>query len=121
MRRRLGPPTAVAAESTPVCTPLGLSRPSSSCLACDRTVGLGPKVYAASVPNHEKFYLHYLTRDCARIQNLTDGKCTSIDETALPRGAKFASVVRDYLAPGTKRGPDPTKLLKPRIIKLQQP
>ncbi len=79
------------------------------------------RAYTRSVRNHNKYYVHYLTRNCARIRNLTDGECTSIDRTALPRGVKFASVVRDYLAPGTRRGPDPTKLLKPRIIELRQP
>ena len=79
------------------------------------------RAYSRSVRNHSKFFVHYLTRNCARIRDLTDGECTSVDRTVLPRGVKFASVVREYLAPGTRRGPDPTKLLKPRIIELRQP
>ena len=79
------------------------------------------KAYSRRVRNHGKFYVHYLTRDCSRIRDLTDGECTSIDTTAVPRGVKFAAVVRDYLAPGTSRGPNPTKLLKPRIIEFRQP
>jgi len=79
------------------------------------------KAYSRSVRNHDKFFVHYLTRDCTRIRNLTNGECTSIDTNALPRGVKFAAVMRGYLAPGTRRGPNPAKLLKPRIIKFQQP
>ncbi len=79
------------------------------------------EAYATSVPNHEKFYVHYLTRDCSAIENLTDGECTSIGTDEVPVGVNFATIVREYLAPGTARGPDPTKLLKTRILKFKLP
>lgn len=79
------------------------------------------RAYASSVPNQGKFYVRYFARDCSKIKNLTDGQCTSVGTRAVPHGVKFATIVREYLAPGTRRGPDPAKILKPRIITFKQP
>lgn len=79
------------------------------------------RAYARSVRNHQKFFIHYLTRNCAAIRNLTDGECTSVGRRDIPTGVKFAAAVREYVAPGTDRGPDPRRLLKPRILEFHQP
>lgn len=87
----------------------------------DPTLKGSASAYARSVKNHGKFFIHYLTRNCATIRKLTDGQCTSIPKSQVPAGVKFAPVVREYVAPGTTRGPNPIQILNPRIIKLKQP
>lgn len=79
------------------------------------------RAYARSVKNQGKFFVHYLTRDCAKIRKLTDGECTSIPKGQVPVGVKFAPVLREYVAPGTTRGPNPAQILNPRIINFKQP
>ncbi|HZC52810.1 MAG TPA: hypothetical protein VE441_09970 [Mycobacterium sp.] len=89
--------------------------------------------YAATVPNADKFFVHYFTRDCAAITNLTDGACTTITDDMVPldgdqtaqgdpalRG-KMGVALRAYVQPGQLRGPDPTQQLKPWIITLTTP
>ena len=87
--------------------------------------------YHSEVPNPaslEKFFVHFFTRDCAAIADLTDGACTTItpdmvplstDEEA-PGDAKlhgmFSMAVRAYVKPDTERGPDPTKQLPPHTL-----
>ncbi len=40
--------------------------------------------YAAEVPNHEKFLVHFFARDCDAIDGLTDGQCTTVTERMVP-------------------------------------
>ncbi len=89
------------------------------------------KSYSSQVPYPdilEKFFVHFFTRDCAVIADLTDGACTTIttdliplagDENALgdPKlHGKFSVAVRSYVARGSKRGPDPVLQLPPYIL-----
>ncbi|HYN14471.1 MAG TPA: hypothetical protein VES66_01610 [Terriglobales bacterium] len=89
--------------------------------------------YAASVENTDKFFVYYFTRHCDAIQNLTDGKCTTITEDMVPLQGNttalgdpalhgmFMVALRDYIALDTERGPDSTKLLTPIILTFTQP
>lgn len=74
--------------------------------------------YAAEVANHEKFFVHYFTRDCDAIAGLTDGACTTITEKMVPLTTDvtapgdphlhgfFTAGLRSYVKPGTARGPE---------------
>lgn len=79
----------------------------------------------------ENFYVYYFTRDCSniRIQGLTDGNCYSISTDAVPmctdpntprvNCTSYLKIVqREYIVPATKRGPDTTRILLPRVLKL---
>ena len=79
------------------------------------------KAYARDVNNTHKFYLYYFTRDCSGLEGLTGGNCLPIQEDLIPQGGQFAITIRDYIKPGTQRGPDSSKLLPSMIIQLQRP
>lgn len=91
--------------------------------------------YAGTVGNSGKFFVHYLTRDCAALRGVPGWpkNCTTITPQMLPsradtsaegdpalHGMVMASL-RDYVKPGTARGPDATKVLTPRILTFTQP
>lgn len=73
--------------------------------------------YAGTVANHDKFFVHYFTRDCDAIEGLTDGACTTITEKMVPPMTDvsapgdphlhgfFTAGLRSYVKPGTARGP----------------
>jgi hypothetical protein len=77
--------------------------------------------YAGEVNNTDRFFLYYLTRDCSGLEYLTDNHCFEIDETMVPPGNMFGLAVRDYMRPGTQRGPDSALVLPPMVLKLQRP
>lgn len=79
------------------------------------------KAYAREVNNTHKFYLYYFTRDCSGLEDLTDGNCLPIQEDLIPQDGQFAITIRDYIKPGTQRGPDSSKVLPSMIIQLQRP
>jgi hypothetical protein len=76
-----------------------------------------------------KFFVQYFTRDCTGLEALTGDHCFSIPETMLPYCADPADLscnllglsVREYIRPGTQRGPDAAKLLPPVVITLHRP
>lgn len=81
------------------------------------------------VPNHEKLFLQYFARDCTGLETLTAGsQCYSIgdklpacyDSTDLSCSMLVLSV-RNYIFPGSQRGPSPWLTLNPRVIPLQRP
>ncbi len=92
-------------------------------------------VYAATVNNTGKFFVHYYTRDCAVLENVPGGtaNCTEITDEMLPSAGDTTAPgdpslhgmlivgLRDYIAPGTERGPDSSKLLTPRILTFTEP
>jgi hypothetical protein len=73
--------------------------------------------YAGTVANHDKFFVHFLARDCDAIEGLTDGACTTITEKMVPPITDvsapgdphlhgfFTAGIRSYVKPGTERGP----------------
>lgn len=74
--------------------------------------------YAPTVGNTDKLYVYYLTRNCAGLDNLTDGKCFSITDDMVPPGVPIKISLRDYVYPGTARGPDATQMLNPIVMKV---
>lgn len=94
--------------------------------------------YASSVKNTGMFFVHYYTRDCAPLESLLGKErlqrdCTPITPEMVPKrgtpGAlgdpalqgMFGLAIRDYIAPGTERGPDSSMLLRPRILAFTKP
>lgn len=79
--------------------------------------------YAKAVPNQDKFFVHFITRDCAAIEGLTDGACTSVTNKMLPPITDLSASgdpylhgfvsagLRSYITPGTRRGPTTTYVL----------
>jgi len=67
--------------------------------------------------------VHYFTRDCGAIKDLTDGQCTTVTEDMVPVLGKgnqglFTAALRSYIYPGTARGPLSSDQLKPMIIRF---
>lgn len=85
--------------------------------------------YAQSVNNTDKFFIYYFTRDCSGLEQFTDGHCLELSNTDLPlctnpadpACSKLTLSIRDYLPPGSQRGPDPNFILPARVIPLQRP
>jgi hypothetical protein len=83
-------------------------------------------LYAGTVGNTDKFFVHYLTRDCRAIEGLTDGQCSTITEDMVPllgegKQGLFAAALRSYVRPGTARGPLSSEQLRPVVIRFPQP
>lgn len=79
------------------------------------------KAYAREVNSTHKFYLYYFTRDCSGLENLTDGNCFSLTEDFIAQGDLLAISIRNYIKPGTQRGPDSSKVLPSMVLQLQRP
>ncbi len=85
--------------------------------------------YAPGVNNVDKFFVYYLTRDCSGLEALTGGSCLEISDTDLPlcdnpsapECDKLSISLRDYIALGSRRGPDDNFILPARVIPLQRP
>ena len=75
------------------------------------------------IENLDKFFVYYFARDCSGLEPWTHGYCAEVEdsELVLPAGDRGALSERDYLAPGTLRGPDSTLLLPSKALKLKQP
>lgn len=83
--------------------------------------------YATTVDDTGKFFVHYFTRDCAVLADVPGGmeNCSPTDGVQPPIGdpalrGMFIIGLRDYIALGTQRGPDSSKLLTPRILMFTQ-
>ena len=82
-----------------------------------------------AAPNDERFFLQYFARDCTGLEMLTEGShCYSIgdklpncDDPADLTCAMLVLSVRNYLFPGSQRGPAPESTLNPVIIALEKP
>jgi hypothetical protein len=84
-----------------------------------------------AVPNHDRFFLQYFARDCTskKLKALTAGShCYSIgdqlpdcDDPDDQTCAMLVLSVRNYLLPGSQRGPAPELTLNPIVIPLQRP
>jgi hypothetical protein len=81
------------------------------------------------LPNQDQFFIQYFARDCTGLEVLTAGShCYSIGDK-LPACYDPADLscsmlvltVRNYILPGTQRGPAPELTLNPRLIPLQRP
>ena len=84
--------------------------------------------YDSEVNDPDKFFVHFFTRDCEAIADLTDGACTTITTDMVPFAGDdkapgdpdlhglFSAAVRAYVAPGSERGPDSTLQLRPVVL-----
>jgi hypothetical protein len=93
--------------------------------------------YATTVNNTEKLFVHYFARDCISLgqAHLLDRPqdCTAISEEMVPKEGDTTAMgdptllgmfwpgIRDYVKPGTARGPDTTGLQTPRILMFTKP
>jgi hypothetical protein len=83
---------------------------------------------ASAYGAYGKFFVHFFTRDCEAIANLTDGACSTITPDMVPLAGDesapgdptlhgyFSVAVRAYVVPGSERGPEVTKQLRPRVL-----
>jgi hypothetical protein len=60
------------------------------------------------------FYVQYLARDCAGLH-----PCLEIPTKLVPVGEAIKVIQRNYVAPGSRRGPEPMRLLNPVAIVLR--
>jgi hypothetical protein len=76
-----------------------------------------------NIGNLDKFFVYYFARDCSGLESLTHGYCSEVEDSplVLPKGDRGALTERDYIVPGTARGPDSTMLLPSRALKLERP
>ncbi len=76
-----------------------------------------------NIGNLDKFFVYYFARDCSMLESWTHGYCADVEdsELVLPAGDRAALTERDYIVPGTLRGPESTMLLPSRALKLMQP
>lgn len=84
--------------------------------------------YAATLDDPARLFVWFFARDCEAISDLTDGHCTSITPAMVPlRGdssalgdpslhGTFQIGIRHYIRPGTARGPDSSRLIRPRVL-----
>lgn len=84
--------------------------------------------YASSVDDADKFFVHYFTNDCTVLKDVPGGmeNCTPTIGVQPPMGdatlhGVFIIGLRNYIAPGTQRGPSTTELLRPRVLTFAQP
>jgi hypothetical protein len=63
---------------------------------------------------YTQFYVYYFARDCSGLSPW----CQEIPKTLVPQGDTIKFVQRNYINPGSKRGPDPAKVLNPVSIQF---
>jgi hypothetical protein len=63
----------------------------------------------------EKLYLVYFARDCGNMKH-----CHPITEAMVPHGDQLKFIQRNYVVPGTTRGPAPGGLVNPKMIVLKK-
>lgn len=81
-----------------------------------------------SVQNHDKFFVHFFSRDCRGLRGLTGSTCTTITTDMVPKAGDNSAqgdprlhgmvnfALRAYVKPGSERGPDPMLQLKGRVL-----
>ncbi len=63
---------------------------------------------------YKKFYVYYFARDCRGLYPW----CHEISRDLIPKGDTIKIVQRNYVNPGSRRGPDPFKVLNPISIQF---
>ena len=83
----------------------------------------GSAAFYGNTANLDKFFVYYFARDCSGLESWTHSYCAEVEDSplVLPAGDRAAFTERDYIVPGTQRGPDSTKLLPSRVLKLARP
>ncbi|MDV3242034.1 MAG: hypothetical protein LOY00_09735, partial [Methylocaldum sp.] len=67
--------------------------------------------FSETVGNTDKLYVYYFARDCGNLPN-----CREITEEMVPPGDAIKIIQRNYVVPGSTRGPDPKQLVNPTLI-----
>ena len=70
----------------------------------------------ASALQHDAslFYVFYIARDCTGLMP----RCIEVSRKLVPVGEIIKVIQRNYVTPGSQRGPDPNKMLNPVAIVL---
>lgn len=68
-------------------------------------------VFVSAVKNTDRLYVQYFARNCTGLEN-----CQQVTEAMVPRGDAMKIVQRNYVLPGSTRGPDPEVLVNPVLI-----
>lgn len=77
--------------------------------------------YSGEVENTDKFFLYYFTWNCSDL-GFTDGDpCLSLSKYLPVDKPEFAISIRNYIKPGTQRGPDSAFVLPSRVLTMQKP
>ncbi len=63
---------------------------------------------------YEKFYVYYFARDCSGLYPW----CHEISRNLIPLGDTIKIIQRNYVNPGSRRGPDPSMVLNPISIQF---
>ena len=72
--------------------------------------------FASELPHPDLsplFYVYYIARDCTELDH-----CVEIPTKLVPTGGLIKFIQRNYVNPGSRRGPDPNKILNPVAIVL---
>jgi hypothetical protein len=84
--------------------------------------------YRSAVTNYDKFFVFYLARDCTKLEPWASQHCRSILEADLPdynptddNPDRLMVSLRDYIFPGSKRGPQAESVLAPYVIAVKTP
>jgi len=86
--------------------------------------------YDSQVANTDKFFLAYIARSCTGLEELTQGsQCYEVSEETLPPCDDLTNTIcdalkislRDYIRPGTQRGPAALLKLHSTVITLHRP
>ncbi|WP_074667163.1 hypothetical protein [Nitrosomonas communis] len=67
--------------------------------------------FAGMVNHTGKLYVHYFARECTDLPN-----CHEITRDMIPQDGELKLIQRNYVVPGSTRGPDPTLLVNPSLI-----
>lgn len=67
--------------------------------------------FASALPNPNNsrlFYVYYVARNCTGLSN-----CVEISTRLVPAGGLIKFIQRNYVNPGSRRGPDPWRIVNP--------
>ncbi len=87
------------------------------------------EAYSGVVGNTDKLFVYYFARSCSALDGLTDGSCMEIDPSDVPTCSdpnpqncdRLSLSLRDYIFPGTRRGPNEAGKLAAILIPLAVP
>ena len=84
--------------------------------------------FAATVNNTGLFFVHYFAKNCTLLDSnpVAAANCSPVEAADPMQGDPalrdmYMIGLRDYIAPGTQRGPDPALLLTPRLLMFTLP
>jgi len=82
--------------------------------------------YGPAVTDHRNFFVYYLARDCSALPTFASQHCRPITESQIadydpadPDSDRLMLSLRDYIFPGSERGPDPAYVLPPYVIAVK--